>query len=76
VVDGFLTPAGTPLARSDELIMQNLGQWISGQEYTEGFTPLIDADFGRAIQVAGRFRRPEIRILAQLLVARAALMEK
>jgi hypothetical protein len=61
--DGELLWQGTNLSVVLFQIINDLGQ-------------LAPADFDRATDIAGRFQRPEARLMAQLLIARAVLSDQ
>lgn len=75
VVNGFLNGPAEGLARGDELSLRALqeafGEQLSGDE----FRHVARTSFERAVGVADRFQRTEVRTLARLLIVRHALSE-
>lgn len=61
--------------RDDELMLQQVGQMIEmfQQQYGKDVTMLARADFTRTRNVADRFQRSEVRLLARLLIAQSIL---
>jgi hypothetical protein len=73
VVDGFMTDE--ELTRDGQLrlraLMNSFGQMVSVD--AADFAPLARADFTRMKALADSFRRPELRIMAHLLLAESML---
>jgi hypothetical protein len=74
VVDGFLTDE--QLTRDGQLRLRmlsgSLGQMMNVEAVD--FAPLACADFARTKGVADSFRRPELRVVAHLLLAQSVLV--
>jgi hypothetical protein len=65
------------VVRNDEVTIFQLGPSVNSEvsEYRATVNTLAMADFGRMKGVADRFQRPEIRLLARLLVAQSVLSD-
>lgn len=73
LVNGFLTDADTPMARADELILRNIHITLDLSQYSETFGILAHENFARLEAAADRFRRPEVRAISRLLIAKSIL---
>jgi len=73
VVDGFLTE--DRLSRDGELLLQPLSESFNGMLEDEGagLSLLARVEFDQTLIIVDRLRRPEVRILARLFVARSVL---
>ncbi len=64
--------------RDDELMVQPFVQMIDGfqQQFGKDLALLAQANFTRTKDIAEKFQRPEVRLLARLLVAQSVLAQK
>lgn len=73
VVDGFVTDG--QIAREGELVLKSVSASavVFAQEEDEGFSRLARADFKGARRVVDGLQRPELRLMARLLILRKLL---
>lgn len=76
VVNGFITEE--QLARDDELELKFVREYVDSlsDEAVEDFAMLTRARFDEMKQVANRFQRNELRIMARLLIVRGVLTQQ
>lgn len=68
--DGFLTDSDGTLARREELLLREVQAFVARHHHAERLHLFARANFARTLNAVDKLHRPEVRVMARLLIAR------